>query len=61
MFIVTPQSEIAYAGAIDSIRSAKVADIEKAENYVAAALDSLVPSLSYVLKSQKTPPFRQRF
>lgn len=41
MFIITPQSEIAYAGAIDSIRSAKVADIEKAENYVTAALDAL--------------------
>ncbi len=41
MFVIEPDSEIAYAGAIDSIRSARVEDIETAENYVRAALTAL--------------------
>lgn len=41
MFVIKPDSEIAYAGAIDSIRSARVSDIDKATNYVSAALDAV--------------------
>ncbi|RIJ30927.1 redoxin domain-containing protein [Henriciella algicola] len=41
MFIIEPDSDIAYAGAIDSIPSSRVSDIETAENYVTAALDAL--------------------
>lgn len=41
MFVIKGDSEIAYAGAIDSIRSAKVDDIAVATNYVTAALDSV--------------------
>ncbi len=39
MFIINPQGEVVYAGAIDSIKSAKQDDIPKATNYVKAALD----------------------
>lgn len=38
MFVIKGDGEIAYAGAIDSIRSARVEDIEKADNYVRDAL-----------------------
>ncbi|MDJ0922801.1 MAG: redoxin family protein [Henriciella sp.] len=41
MFVIKGDGEIAYAGAIDSIRSAKVDDIAEATNYVTAALDSV--------------------
>jgi AhpC/TSA family len=38
MYIVDPKGLLIYAGGIDSIRSANVADIPKATNYVKAAL-----------------------
>jgi len=41
IFVITPAGLVAYNGAIDSIRSADVADIAKAENYVASALASV--------------------
>ena len=41
MFVIDEAGTIVYEGAIDSKRSAKVEDIETAENYVTAALDSL--------------------
>ena len=41
MYIVTPEGKLAYDGAIDSIPSARVDDIAKAENYVTAALADL--------------------
>lgn len=41
MFVIEPDRDIAYAGAIDSIPSARVADIDEAENYVTAALDAM--------------------
>lgn len=41
MYIITPQGELAYDGAIDSIPSAKVEDIETATNYVTLALSEL--------------------
>ena len=40
MFIVDPKGKIAYAGAIDDIKSTNVKDIAKASNYVATALDA---------------------
>ena len=40
MFIVD-DGKLAYQGAIDSVRSARVKDIEKADNYVATALDAI--------------------
>ena len=41
MFIVNPEGTLVYAGAIDSIASARPADIPKATNYVKAALADL--------------------
>jgi len=41
MFIVNTEGVLAYAGAIDSKKSTNPADIEKSDNYVSAALDSL--------------------
>lgn len=41
MYIITPEGELVYDGAIDSIPSAKVDDIPKATNYVTAALTEL--------------------
>jgi peroxiredoxin len=41
MYIVNPQGTLVYAGGIDDKRSASIADIKTAKNYVAAALDEL--------------------
>ncbi|WP_084398636.1 redoxin domain-containing protein [Henriciella aquimarina] len=41
MFVIKGDQQIAYAGAIDSIRSARVEDIDRADNYVRAALDAV--------------------
>ena len=38
LYIVNPQGQLIYAGAIDSIPSARPADIEKATNYVKVGL-----------------------
>ncbi len=40
MFLINPEGVVVYQGAIDSIRSASSADIERAENYIMAALKS---------------------
>ena len=42
MYIVNAQGALAYAGGIDSIPSARMADIEKATNYVRQGLDELL-------------------
>lgn len=41
MFIVSPQGVLVYAGAIDSIPSTRVEDIDRAVNYVRQGLDEL--------------------
>lgn len=41
MFIVNPQGVLVYAGAIDSIPSARTEDIDRAVNYVRQGLDEL--------------------
>lgn len=41
MYIVDKAGQLVYAGGIDSIRSANPADIAKATNYVAVALDEI--------------------
>ncbi len=40
MYVINPEGKLIYNGAIDSIRSARAADIPRAENYVVAALDA---------------------
>lgn len=42
MFIIDAQGKLAYAGAIDSIPSARVSDIEKATNYIRQGLGELL-------------------
>jgi peroxiredoxin len=42
MYIIDAQGKLAYAGAIDSIPTARVGDIEKATNYVKQALPEVV-------------------
>lgn len=42
MFIVNKEGVLVYGGAIDSIRSANIADISNATNYVSQALDELL-------------------
>lgn len=39
MYVIAPEGKLIYQGAIDSIASTRVADIEKAENYVKAAYE----------------------
>jgi peroxiredoxin len=41
MFVIDPKGNLAYMGAIDSIRSSNTADVAKAENYVTAALTAI--------------------
>jgi peroxiredoxin len=40
MFVIDPKGKVIYAGAIDNRPTADKADVEKATNYVAVALDS---------------------
>jgi hypothetical protein len=40
MFIINPQGNLVYQGAIDDIPSADMADLKTAKNYVSAALDA---------------------
>ena len=39
MFIINPEGMLIYNGAIDDIRSTEAEDVQKAKNYVSAALD----------------------
>ena len=41
IFVITPEGNLAYAGAIDSIKSADAADIPKAENYAKEAIEAV--------------------
>ena len=41
MYIINPEGTLIYMGAIDSIRSANVADVPKADNYVTMAMDAV--------------------
>lgn len=55
MFVVNKDGNLAYMGAIDSIRTPDSADIAKAENYVAGALDSLLAGTE--VKTPTTQPY----
>lgn len=41
MFVISSEGTLVYQGAIDSIRSAKISDIDRAENYVRSALKDI--------------------
>lgn len=51
MYVISPEGRLVYAGGIDNIKSTKVADIPKATNYVAEALDCCLAGTEI---SQKT-------
>jgi hypothetical protein len=41
MYVIDPSGKVVYNGAIDDKRSADVADVKTAKNYVVAALEEL--------------------
>jgi hypothetical protein len=41
MYVINPEGQLVYMGAIDDIPSADVADIAHAKNYVAAAIEEV--------------------
>ena len=53
MFVIAPDGTVAYQGAIDSVESANVADLDTATNYVRATLDSLAAGEPAKVKSTK--------
>lgn len=55
MFIINPEGHLIYAGGIDDIRSTDVDDIQKAKNYVAAALDAAMAGKE--IADQSTQPY----
>ena len=55
MYIINPQGNLVYAGGIDSIPSAREADIAKATNYVKAALAEAAQGK--VISTASTAPY----
>jgi alkyl hydroperoxide reductase subunit AhpC len=55
MYIINPQGNLVYAGGIDSIPSAREADIAKATNYVKAALAEV--ALGKAISTASTAPY----
>jgi len=55
MLVINRQGILKYNGAIDNIRSVDVADIKKAENFVAPILDKLIKNES--VSGYKTDPY----
>lgn len=53
MYVIDPQGNVAYMGAIDSIPSADPADIERAENYVVKAADEVLAGTSVTTPQTK--------
>ncbi len=55
MIVIGKDGKVAYNGAIDSINSTDAADVEKADNHVAAALDALLAGKT--VEVAKTKPY----
>lgn len=55
LFVINQEGVLVYDGAIDSIKSTDVADISKAENFVAKALDAVLDGKS--VEKSKTEPY----
>jgi len=53
MYIVSPQGQLVYAGAIDSIASAQVDDIKTATNYVRQGLNEALGGKAITLPSSR--------
>jgi peroxiredoxin len=55
MYIIDPAGILRYAGAIDSIKSANPADIDKADNYVDLGMSALMAGKQ--VANKLTPPY----
>ncbi len=55
MYVITADGILAYQGAIDSIRSTKISDIDRAENYVRSALKDI--SEGRAVRTDTTRPY----
>lgn len=55
MYIIDPAGKLVYAGGIDDIKSTNVKDVDKATNYVAAALDASLAGKPIAMA--KTKPY----
>ena len=55
MYLIDPEGVLIYQGAIDSIRSTRSSDVEKANNYVLAAYESAVSGEP--IENSKTTPY----
>lgn len=55
MFVIDKTGTLQYQGAIDSMPTAKIDDIARAENYVSAALDSIAGGRAVV--TRQTQPY----
>lgn len=55
MYIINPEGNLIYAGAIDDTRSTDLADIKTAENYVTSVLDNCLAGKK--VKSMATTPY----
>jgi len=53
MFVIDEEGALAYNGAIDSIRSANSADVDRAENYVVSAVEALIKGEPVAKRSTK--------
>lgn len=53
MYVINPEGNLVYAGAIDSISSSDKADIDKAEKYVVNALNSVLAGEAVTTKTTK--------
>ena len=53
MYVVSPQGRLVYAGAIDSIASARVDDIKTASNYVRQGLNEALSGKAITLASSR--------
>jgi peroxiredoxin len=55
MYIIDPTGDLRYAGAIDSIKSANPADIEKADNFLDLGMSALLAGQE--VTNKLTPPY----
>lgn len=55
MYIIDPKGDLKYAGAIDSIKSTRISDIEKATNYVETSMKALMSG--NIIEKKMTPPY----
>ncbi len=57
MFVIDPKGMLVYNGAIDSLSSTDAADIPKAKNYLAMALDTVTAGNGKAVEMATTKPY----